>query len=177
MENVTMAIENMSVGYRVKGGNKVVATLRDVELNRGEMVCLLGKDGVGKSSLLRTLCAKQPALAGSVKVLDVSLKRYGSKHLSRIMSTVMADEDGKCGKTVWNFVAMGRSPHTGMLGRLKESDKTVVEKCLNWFGIEHLASRKMSSRSDGERKKVVIAKAIAQETPFVMLDEPTDGLD
>ena len=174
---IAIEIKNLETGYKVKGGNKVVSTGLNAELCGGEMVCLLGANGAGKSTLLRTLACFQPSLGGEIEVMGRNLKKCSNKELSQIVSVVLTDNSGIRNMTAWEVVAMGRSPYTGFWGRLGEKDKKIVDKCIGWVGIEELALRKMQTLSDGERQKVMIAKAIAQETPIIFLDEPTAFLD
>ena len=155
----------------------MIASGLNAKLNSGEMTCLLGPNGAGKSTLLRTLAAFQPALSGQVEVMGRSVKEYQSKELAQLMSVVLTDNSDIKNMTAEEVVAMGRSPYTGFWGKLREKDKMMVKKSLGWVGIEELAPRKMQTLSDGERQKVMIAKAIAQETPIILLDEPTAYLD
>jgi iron complex transport system ATP-binding protein len=138
---------------------------------------MLGPNGAGKSTLLRTLAAFQPALEGEVLINSRPLSKYSSKELAKLISVVLTDNSGIKNMTVWEVVAMGRSPYTGFWGKLSERDRLKVDKCLSWVGISEHANRKMQTLSDGERQKVMIAKAIAQETPIIFLDEPTAYLD
>ena len=146
-------------------------------LSKSEMVCLLGPNGAGKSTLLRTLAGFQPSIGGSIDVMGEDLKKYNSKELSQLISVVLTDNSGIKNMTAEEVVAMGRSPYTGFWGRLNDKDRQIVVKCIGWVGIESLAKRKMQTLSDGERQKVMIAKAIAQDTPIIFLDEPTAYLD
>ena len=175
--SISIELKNLTTGYKVKGGEKVIARGLNASLNSGEMTCLLGPNGAGKSTLLRTLAAFQPTLGGDVTVMGQSIKKYPSKELARLMSVVLTDNSDIKNMTAEEVVAMGRSPYTGFWGKLNEKDKLVVKKSLGWVGIEELAPRKMQTLSDGERQKVMIAKAIAQETPIILLDEPTAYLD
>lgn len=177
MNNETIEIQNLSTGYKTKKGEKVVSRGLNAKLNMGELTCLLGPNGAGKSTLLRTLCAFQNALGGSVMVMGRDIKSYKSQELARLISVVLTDNSKINDMTAFEVIAMGRSPYTGFWGRLNDKDKKIIEKCLGWVGIESLAERKMQTLSDGERQKVMIAKAIAQETPIIFLDEPTAYLD
>ena len=174
---IAIEIKSLSTGYKIKGGNRVVSTGLNAELHGSEMVCLLGANGAGKSTLLRTLADFQPSIGGDVEIMGRNVRQYSSKELSQIISVVLTDNSGIRNMTAREVVAMGRSPYTGFWGRLGEKDKKIVDKCLGWVGIEELAPRKMQTLSDGERQKVMIAKAIAQETPIIFLDEPTAYLD
>ncbi|MBQ8708972.1 MAG: ABC transporter ATP-binding protein [Bacteroidaceae bacterium] len=175
--SISIELKNLTTGYKLKSGEKVIAQNLSASLNSGEMTCLLGPNGAGKSTLLRTLAAFQPALGGTVEVMGQDIKKYKSKDLAQLMSVVLTDNSGIKNMTAEEVVAMGRSPYTGFWGKLNEKDKVVVKKSLGWVGIEELAQRKMQTLSDGERQKVMIAKAIAQETPIILLDEPTAYLD
>ena len=161
--SISIELKNLTTGYKVKGGEKVIAQGLTASLNSSEMICLLGPNGAGKSTLLRTLAAFQPALVGTVEVMGQNIKKYQSKDFARLMSVVPSDNSDIKNMTPEEVVAMGRSPYTGL--------------SLGWVGIEELAPRKMQTLSDGERQKVMIAKAIAQETPIILLDEPTAYLD
>ena len=175
--SISIELTNLNTGYKVKGGVKIIAKGLNASLNSGEMTCLLGPNGAGKSTLLRTLAAFQPALDGDVTVMGQNIKKYSNKDLAQLMSVVLTDNSDIKNITADEVVAMGRSPYTGFWGKLKEKDKLIVKKSLGWVGIEKLAPRKMQTLSDGERQKVMIAKAIAQETPIILLDEPTAYLD
>ena len=175
--SISIELKDLSTGYKLKGGDKVIASGLNATLNSGEMTCLLGPNGAGKSTLLRTLAAFQPALSGEVEVMGRNVNEYQSKELAQRMSVVLTDNSDIKNMTAEEVVAMGRSPYTGFWGKLREKDKMMVKKSLGWVGIEELAPRKMQTLSDGERQKVMIAKAIAQETPIILLDEPTAYLD
>ena len=175
--NTSVEIKNLTTGYKTKEGNKTIAACLNAELCSSEMVCLLGPNGAGKSTLLRTMAALQPALGGTIELMGRDIKNYKSQELAQLVSVVLTDNSSIKNMTATEVVAMGRSPYTGFWGKLKERDHKIVEKSMSWIGIEELAQRKMQTLSDGERQKVMIAKAIAQETPVIFLDEPTAFLD
>lgn len=177
MSNETIHIENLSIGYSGKNEVKVVAEGICAGINRGELTCLLGANGVGKSTLLRTLSAFQPKLGGEIRILGKEIGTYTDKQLSRLISVVLTERCDIRNMSVAELVGLGRSPYTGFWGMLTEEDKRVVERSIAWVGIPHLAHRMVHTLSDGERQKVMIAKALAQETPVVYLDEPTAFLD
>ena len=170
-------LNDLTTGYRSKGKDTVISNRLCATLHTGEMTCLLGPNGAGKSTLLRTLAGFQPPLEGEIIVGHKPLSQYGSKELARLISVVLTDNSNIRNMTVEEVVAVGRSPYTGFWGTQHEKDRKVVEKCLQWVGITALKQRKMQTLSDGERQKVMIAKAIAQETPIICLDEPTAYLD
>lgn len=173
----TIELRSLTTGYRLKKHNKIISREFNASLKEGQMTCMLGPNGAGKSTLLRTLAAFQPALSGEIMLNHRPLSKYSPKELSKLISVVLTDNSGIKNMTVWEVVAMGRSPYTGFWGKLADRDKKMVEKCLSWVGIAEYANRKMQTLSDGERQKVMIAKAIAQETPVIFLDEPTAYLD
>lgn len=175
--NSTIEITNLSTGYKTKKGDKIISQGLTASLNTCELTCLLGPNGAGKSTLLRTLAGFQPGMGGSIEIINRKLSDYKSAELAKIISIVLTDNSGIKNMTAFDVIAMGRSPYTGFWGKLGERDKVIIEKCLNWVGIKDLAERKMQTLSDGERQKVMIAKAIAQETPIIFLDEPTAFLD
>lgn len=175
--STSVEIKKLTTGYKARGGNKVIASNLQAELCGSEMVCLLGPNGAGKSTLLRTMASLQPALSGCIEVMGRDVRSYKSYELAQLISIVLTDNSNIKNMTVEEVVSMGRNPYTGFWGKLKEKDKKMVEKSMSWIGIEELAKRKMQTLSDGERQKVMIAKAIAQETPIIFLDEPTAYLD
>ena len=170
-------LRDLTTGYRVKKQKKVISQSLNAQLNVGEMVCLLGPNGCGKSTLLRTMVGFQPALSGDILIDRMSLGSFSQKELAKHVSVVLTNNTGIRNMTAEEVVAIGRSPYTGFWGNLREKDRNIVEKCLQWVGITELKGRKMQTLSDGERQKVMIAKAIAQETPIILLDEPTAFLD
>lgn len=177
MKKATIHIEDLSIGYRSKQGVRVVASGIRTTLYSGELTCLLGANGVGKSTLLRTLSAFQPKLGGSISVQGRELESYTDKELSTIIGLVLTEKCAVRNMTVRELVGMGRSPYTGFWGRLGAGDREKVEEAIRAVGISELAGRMVHTLSDGERQKVMIAKALSQETPVIYLDEPTAFLD
>lgn len=177
MNRGTIHIENLSIGYPGKGDVKVVASDICADINGGELTCLLGANGVGKSTLLRTLSAFQPKLAGEIYIQGKEIGNYTDKQLSRIISVVLTEKCDIRNMTVTELIGLGRSPYTGFWGTLSKEDKAVVEHSVALVGIPRLVHRMVHTLSDGERQKVMIAKALAQETPVICLDEPTAFLD
>ena len=177
MNKGTIHIENLSIGYPGKGDVKVVASGICADINGGELTCLLGANGVGKSTLLRTLSAFQPKLGGEIRIQGKEIGDYTDKQLSRVISVVLTEKCDIRNMTVTELIGLGRSPYTGFWGTLSKEDRAVVEHSVAVVGIPHLAHRMVHTLSDGERQKVMIAKALAQETPVIYLDEPTAFLD
>ena len=172
-----IVIQNLTTGYRVGGREIPVGKGLTAELLRGTLTCLLGQNGCGKSTLLRTLCGFQPPLSGAIEVAGRRLGDYSREELAKIIGVVLTDHTSIAEMSVQDTVAMGRSPYTNFWGRLTAKDEEEVERCMQLVGITQFAQRKLHTLSDGERQKVMIAKALAQDTDIILLDEPTAFLD
>ena len=170
-------IHDLTIGYREKNREKVVSAHIHADIERGELTCLLGTNGVGKSTLLRTLSAFQPKLNGSIYINGKELGDYTDKQLARVVSVVLTEKCDIRNLSVTDLIGMGRSPYTGFWGTLRKEDRDVINRAISLIGIEPLAHRMVHTLSDGERQKVMIAKALAQETSIILLDEPTAFLD
>ena len=163
----------LTVGYR---GHRVVEDI-SLSLPCGRLVCLLGPNGAGKSTLLRTLCGFQPPIAGTVTISGSDITTMSTAEVARLVSVVLTDRPLTPSLTAREMVGMGRAPYTGFWGRLSDDDRRLVSEAMQTVGIDSLATRRMGQLSDGERQKVMIAKALAQHTPVIVLDEPTAFLD
>ena len=172
----TVVLQDLTIGYHTKESQKVVAQGLNASLKGGELTCLLGQNGIGKSTLLRTLSAFQPALGGNV-LMGKSLSALTDKERSHLIGVVLTEKPDVRNMTTEELVGMGRSPYTGFWGTLDQDDKTIVAEAIRLVGIEKLQGRMIHTLSDGERQKVMIAKALAQQTPVIYLDEPTAFLD
>lgn len=175
--NESIRLERLSIGYKGKHGERIVANNICAEIYSGELTCLLGSNGVGKSTLLRTLSAFQPKLSGSIFIGDNEISSYSPKQLARVIGVVLTEKPEVQNMTVLDMVLMGRSPYTGFWGSYSDDDKRLATEAISLVGIEHLSARRVNTLSDGERQKVMIAKALAQQTPVIYLDEPTAFLD
>jgi len=170
-------LSNISTGYINGSKRKAVTSGLNGNLYKGELTCLLGPNGMGKSTLLRTLSAFQPSLKGQISVDGRCLGEYSTGELARTISVVLTERPAIPNISVEEFVALGRSPYTGFFGKLTDSDSKIVEKSIEQVGVTNLKDRQWLSLSDGEKQKVMIAKSLAQETPVIFLDEPTAFLD
>lgn len=177
MREDTIRIESLSIGYQTKNDTRLVASDISSSIYSGELTCLLGANGVGKSTLLRTLSAFQLKLDGKIFVQGRDIDDYTDKELSTTIGVVLTEKCDIRNMTSRELIGMGRSPYTGFWGKLSKEDKQVVDDSISLVRIENLASRMVHTLSDGERQKVMIAKALAQETPVIFLDEPTAFLD
>ena len=168
---------DLSIGYILKGGQKKrVHDALDLNLYPGEVTCLLGLNGAGKSTL-RTLCGFQPPLGGEIELMGKPLNSYSQGNFSRLVGVVLTEKTNAGGITVYELVSLGRHPYTGFFGQLRQEDRRIIEESLAAAGIAHKAYNYVSELSDGERQKAMIAKALAQQCPIILLDEPTAFLD
>ena len=184
MNNETIQLRDLSIGYTTKHGVRTVAEGINGAIRSGELTCLLGPNGVGKSTLLRTLSAFQPAISGEVLIsrseeggVWSEITSFTDKELSRLIGVVLTEKPDVRNMSVRELVALGRSPYTGFWGTCSKDDLRIVDEAIEMVGIGELSRRPVHTLSDGERQKVMIAKALAQQTPVIFLDEPTAFLD
>ncbi|KAA6347597.1 iron complex transport system ATP-binding protein [termite gut metagenome] len=173
----TISINNLSIGYSSKGNTRIVADSITADIFNGELTCLIGANGIGKSTLLRTLSAFQPKLAGDIRIQKKEIDKYSKKELATFISVVLTEKPDIKNMTVNELIGLGRSPYTDFWGTLDKEDKEAVDNAIALVKIESLSQRLTHTLSDGEYQKVMITKALAQETPIMLLDEPTAFLD
>ena len=143
----------------------------------GTLTCLIGHNGTGKSTLLRTIARLQPSIDGRVLIGGNDISTLKPTRLSRMLSIVLTSRPDVRNMTVEELVALGRAPYTGFWGRLSADDRRIVRHSIESVGITAMAERRVCTLSDGEMQKVMIAKSLAQQTPVILLDEPTAFLD
>lgn len=178
MNKETIRLENLSIGYTEKDKSfKYIARNIQASLFGGELTCLLGCNGAGKSTLLRTLSAFISPLDGEINLFGQSLNKLTDNERARLIGVVLTEKTDLRDMSVRELVGLGRSPYTNFWGSLSAEDYSIVEKSLNLVGMASMAERMVNTLSDGERQKAMIAKALAQETPIIFLDEPTAFLD
>ena len=175
MSNVSISTNSLTIGYRIASGTEYpVQTDLNFSLHTGEMVCMLGPNGCGKSTLLRTLAGLQPALSGEYKIQN-------SDRPEKSVALVLTERLSLDNTTVHDVVAMGRYPYTSFLGGLSEQDEEIIAASLQAVGFDLVALNStlspFNAHSDGEKQRILIAKALAQQTPIILLDEPTAHLD
>ena len=169
-----ISLSQLSVGYSLS--HPVISDI-DLELKSGQLSCLIGENGIGKSTLLKTLTGFLPKLKGSVLFDNLDITSFSQRELARQVSIVLTQKPDVQNLTIEEIIGLGRSPYTGFFGRLRIDDRMVINDAIATMGIEKLRGRMIQTLSDGERQKVMIAKALAQETPVILLDEPTAFLD
>ena len=178
MEHPAVSAQHLAIGYSLGRGRwKTVHSGLDFTLSLGELTSLIGLNGAGKSTLIRTLCRFQPSVSGSVSVMGRDIREYSAHGFALTVGVVLTDRTNAGGLTVRELVSLGRQPHTGFLGRIGERDRAVVSEAMRSVGISYKADSYVSELSDGERQRAMIAKALAQECPVIVLDEPTAFLD
>ena len=175
--NIILSTENLNVGYRSKKEENLVASHINMEVKEGELVAIIGVNGIGKSTLLRSLCGVQDALQGEIFIGGKSLKTISSDKLAGLISIVLTEQPISKNLSVFELIALGRQPYTNWIGTLTLTDLEHIKEALRLVGIEPLEYKKCYELSDGQLQKALIARAIAQDTPLVILDEPTTHLD
>ena len=171
---MVISLSQLSVGYTLS--HPVISDI-NLELRSGQLACLIGKNGIGKSTLLKTLTGFLPKLKGSLLLGNRDIESFSQRELARQVSIVLTQKPDVQNLTIEEIIGLGRSPYTGFFGRLRAEDRKVVDDAIATMGIEKLRGRMIQTLSDGERQKVMIAKALAQETSIILLDEPTAFLD
>lgn len=178
MTEAILNTKNLAVGYKYgRRPPRVVAHNIDVSLHRGEFVCLLGPNGAGKSTLIRTLVGMQLPLDGQVCLMGRDIADMSATEVAQVISVVLTDRIGVGIMAVRDLVGLGRYPHTDWIGRFTEEDERVVSWAIRAARAEDLTYRNVAELSDGERQKVMIARALAQQPDLMILDEPTAFLD
>ncbi|MDG5800407.1 ABC transporter ATP-binding protein [Marinilabiliaceae bacterium ANBcel2] len=170
--------DNLAIGYGNGGKNSSVLH-RDinVRLMAGEFACLLGPNGSGKSTLIKTFAGFLSRISGSLFIDGKSVDKLSGKEISKLLSVVLTERVMVPNMTVYDLVSLGRSPFTGFFGRLSLTDKDIIATSLESVKLNGFEKRNVFELSDGERQKAFIAKALVQETPLIVLDEPTAFLD
>lgn len=168
---------NLHVGYQQKKSVALIQQNISIQFVAGEFVCILGKNGIGKSTLLRTLTGVQDAISGDVIINGRNINSYNFKELSTIISLVLTERLPDSQLTVFDLVALGRQPYTNWVGRLEKNDVAKIKWALEQTETAALAHRSFHELSDGQLQRVLIARALAQDTQIIMLDEPTAHLD
>lgn len=176
-QNIILQTKNLSIGYSSKKGDTVVASPIDIQLQKGEFIGLVGANGIGKSTLLRTLTNVQKPLGGEVLIHSKSILDYQPLELAKQMSLVLTEQIASKNLSVFELVALGRQPYTNWVGNLSKDDIAIVSKAIEQTNIGDLKHKKCFELSDGQLQKVMIARALAQETDLIILDEPTTHLD
>ena len=169
--------EKLSIGYSSKKETVTIAENLNLNLQEGKLIALIGANGIGKSTLLRTITGIQKPLQGTVFLNDKKISSYEPLALAQNLSMVLTEKLPPSNLTVFELVALGRQPYTNWIGTLSDADIQIVQEAIELTQIGHLSKKKHYEISDGQLQKVLIARALAQDTPLIILDEPTTHLD
>ena len=175
-ENNILSLQDVAIGYWDRQ-HKTVFERINLSASEGELIALVGKNGVGKSTLLRTIARLQPELQGKILFRDRELSSYSRPLFARLLSFVSTEIVNIPNLSVFDFVALGRSPYTNWFGRLEKRDKQATLRAISQVGMGHMVHNNLTEISDGERQRIMVARTLAQDTPFIILDEPTAFLD
>jgi iron complex transport system ATP-binding protein len=176
-KHIVLEAKELTVGYFNKKKSSVISANINFAIAEGELVALVGANGIGKSTLLRTLAGMQPELEGAIVLKGKKLKKYTMLQLANQLSIVLTEAPTSKNLSVLELISLGRQPYTNWMGKLSEVDKKAIQFALEATNTESLAQSKCYELSDGQLQRVYIARALAQDTPLIILDEPTTHLD
>ena len=172
-----LSTHNLSIGYGSKKDSKTIASNINLSLEKGELVCLVGKNGIGKSTLLRTLSKMQPRLNGKINLAGKNLNEYSRNELAKIISLVLTEKIPSSNLTVYELIALGRQPYTNWIGKLLPEDLNQISEAIEQSHLTELMHERCDKLSDGQLQRALICRALAQNTGLIILDEPTAHLD
>ncbi len=172
-----LSTDSLEIGYAKRKSRNLVQADLNLKLFQGEMVCLIGPNGSGKSTLMRTLSGVQKSLGGKISLDSQDISRFSQKELALMIALVLTDKIEVDNATVRDVVALGQHPYMHWLGGMSEKGKEKINKAIRLAHLEHKKFTFINELSDGEKQRVMIAKALAQDTPLIFLDEPTAHLD
>jgi len=176
-KHIILSTEGLSIGYSSKKEQTVIASNININLHKGELIGLIGANGIGKSTLLRTLTNVQKPLQGTVHINGKNMHEYQAIDLAKVLSLVLTESMPSKNLTVYELVALGRQPYTNWVGSLTSEDMDKVNEALRLTNIVNLKNKNCFELSDGQLQKAMIARALAQDTDLIILDEPTTHLD
>ena len=177
MEKALVTTSNLTVGYPTKNGDHVLAAGLHLTFQTGKLISLVGPNGIGKSTLLRTLCGLQKPLSGEIFINNQPIDKLLPEERAQQLALVLTEKIPMSNLTVYELIALGRQPYTNWLGQLTEADKTQIARAIELTEVADFQHRKHFEISDGQLQRVLIARALAQDTPWMVLDEPTTHLD
>jgi iron complex transport system ATP-binding protein len=172
-----LSISSLKIGYAAGKSSKIILPHLDASARKGEIVAVFGRNGIGKSTLLRTISGLQPSLGGTILVNGKDLKEYPRNDLAKTIGYISTEVIKVSKMRVYDLVALGRFPHTNWVGKIDANSHEVIMGAIARTGMELLKDRYISELSDGERQRAMIARVIAQETEIIIMDEPTAFLD
>ena len=177
MNKNILCTSNLSIGYKTKNTTITISENLNLNFQEGKLITLIGANGIGKSTLLRTLTGIQKPISGAVFLNNKSIEVYDNQTLAQNLSVVLTEKLPPSNLTVYELVALGRQPYTNWIGKLSDTDIQKITEAIQLTNIAHLSTKKHYEISDGQLQKVLVARALAQDTPLIVLDEPTTHLD
>lgn len=177
MNQNVLHTENLSIGYKNKSETNTIVQNCAIQLQKGKLIALVGANGIGKSTLLKTITGIIPPINGKVHLNNKEISSYIPKELAQELSIVLTESLPPSNLSVYEIVALGRQPYTNWLGTLSEEDKLKIENAIELTEISSFKHKKHYEISDGQLQKTLIARALAQDTHLIILDEPTTHLD
>ncbi|MTI21431.1 ABC transporter ATP-binding protein [Fulvivirga sp. RKSG066] len=175
--DITLSLDNLTVGYfKGKSINRVIENIH-LKAYSGELICFMGPNGVGKSTLLRTVCSLQKPIEGNINIRETNLNDISPSQLAKEISLVLTEQINAGNLNAYELVALGRYPYLGWNIKINTEDQQIIDRSIAQTGIEKFVHKKVFELSDGQLQKVMIARALAQDTPILILDEPTAHLD
>lgn len=175
--NTILTTKKLSIGYKNNKKEYVVSSNININLQKGQLVGLVGANGIGKSTLLRTLTKVQPSLSGEILINNKALNKLSNYELAKSLSIVLTEHISSKNLSVQELIALGRQPYTNWIGTLTANDKDIINNAITKTNIDDIKHKKCYELSDGQLQKVMIARALAQDTDLIILDEPTTHLD
>ncbi len=176
-KNSILNTKNLTIGYQQKKQDKIVFSDINISIKKGKLISVLGKNGIGKSTLLRTLSKVQKPISGAIYFEGKALNSYSENALSKKLSLVLTERLPESQLTVFELIALGRQPYTNWMDTLSEVDLMKINTAIDQTEINHLKNNRFYELSDGQLQRVLIARALAQDTEVIILDEPTAHLD
>ena len=178
MENkIILQASKISIGYTHRREKSVIASGIDLSLEKGKLIALIGANGIGKSTLLRTITGIHKPISGTVSLNEKNIHELAALTLAQNLSIVLTEKLPPSNLTVWELIALGRQPYTNWIGKLTDNDIAKINEAIELTQIGHLIKKKHYEISDGQLQLVLIARALAQDTSLIILDEPTTHLD
>lgn len=176
-KNITIHSNNLSIGYQKKATKQQIASDIYLKISQGKFIGLLGKNGIGKSTLIRTICGIQKPLSGEIYLQNKNITKFTNKELANKLSIVLTERLPESQLTVFELVALGRQPYTNWIDKLTAADVAKIKWAIEQTETSHLIDKRFYELSDGQLQRVLIARALAQDTEIIILDEPTAHLD
>lgn len=177
MKNVILKTNNLNIGYTISKRSVSICKQINFELYKGELLCLLGRNGSGKSTLLKTMAKMLTPIQGSIKINEENIESLSPKELAKFIAVVLIESIPENSLTVYETIALGRQPYTNWLGKLFDKDIDIIQNAMLLTDTNNLANKLIHQLSDGQLQRVMIARALTQDTPIILLDEPTSHLD